>query len=193
MTISEKTLVILGATGAGKATITGCMLFQYGGINSSVMQALEELGTRDKNHRYSEATNNLKRLKLDMKFHTPKNHYITVIDAGGSRADCAVLVVPADLAESQDLTRDFSSIAKQLVVVINKMDVINWSEEHFQKVVDKLSYDMDSVPVIPISARDSDNVVEKSPNSPWYKGWKKGDQSGVTLLEALDASFQTPL
>ncbi len=48
-----------------------------------------------------------------------------------------------------------------------------------------------SVPVVPISAQHGDNVVEKSSNSPWYKGWKKAGQSGITLLEAIDASLQT--
>jgi len=139
----------------------------------SVMQMLESLGVRDKNRRYGEAVDNLKTLKLPMQFYTPKSHHVTITDTSAGRADCAILVVPADLAASQDLSRDYLRAVKELIVVINKMDVINWSEEHFQEIVEKLGYDIENVPIIPISARDGDNVVERSPNSPWYKGWKK--------------------
>lgn len=183
----EKTLVISGSNGAGKATITGCMLFKYGGIEMSVMQMLQDLGIRDKNRIYGEAVDNLKSLKLAMKFYTPKSYHVTVIDPSAVRADCTILVVPADLAASQDVSNNRLGATHQLIVVINKMDLINWSEEHFQKIVEKLGYDVENVPIIPISARDGDNIVEKSPNSPWYKGWNRGGQSGTTLLEALDA------
>ncbi|KUJ09877.1 uncharacterized protein LY89DRAFT_597335, partial [Mollisia scopiformis] len=47
-----------------------------------------------------------------------------------------------------------------------------------------------SIPIIPISALHGDNIVEKSPKCPWYDGWKTLDRSGMSLLEALDASLE---
>lgn len=44
---------------------------------------------------------------------------------------------------------------------------------------------------MPISGWNGDNMLEPSPNMPWFKGWaverKEGNASGKTLLEALDS------
>jgi hypothetical protein len=48
-----------------------------------------------------------------------------------------------------------------------------------------------SVPIIPISALNRDNITNRlpSPKSPWYKGWKKDGQSGTGLLEVFDIAL----
>jgi len=189
----EKKLVILGPTGAGKATITGCMLFKYGGIDMLTMQTLESVGIGNRDRVYEETANNLKSLKLALTFDTPKNHQVIILDASTALADCAILVLPPDPSAIEEFSTDPFSVAKQLIIVINKMDTINWSEEHFQKVLDRLGYDTENVPVVPISALHGDNVVEKSSKCSWYKGWKRTGQSGFTLLEALDVSLQSCL
>jgi len=74
-----------------------------------------------------------------------------------------------------------------LICVVNKMDdkSVNYSEARFNEIktevsgfIKKIGYNPDKVPFIPISGWNGDNMLEKSPNLPWYKG--------PTLIEALD-------
>ena len=57
--------------------------------------------------------------------------------------------------------------------------------------IKKIGYDPKGVPFVPISGFNGDNMLEPSPNMPWFKGWdierKDGNASGKTLLDALDA------
>jgi len=154
------------------------------------------------------------------KFETSK-YYITVIDAPGhrdfiknmitgtSQADCAILVIASGTGEfeagiSKDgQTREHALLAytlgvKQLIVAVNKMDTCKWSEERFNEIVKevgayikKVGYNPASVAFVPISGWHGDNMLDPTPNMPWYKGWdierKSGKASGKTLVEALDA------
>ncbi|KAH0840896.1 Elongation factor 1-alpha [Fonsecaea pedrosoi] len=154
------------------------------------------------------------------KFETPK-YFVTVIDAPGhrdfiknmitgtSQADCAILIIAAGTGEfeagiSKDgQTREHALLAytlgvKQLIVAINKMDTTKWSEDRFNEIIKetsnfikKVGYNPKSVPFVPISGFNGDNMIDVSSNCPWYKGWEKeskaGKASGKTLLEAIDA------
>jgi len=142
------------------------------------------------------------------KFETEK-FYFTIIDAPGhrdfiknmitgtSQADCAILVIAAGVGEfeagySKDgQTREHALLAftlgvKQMIVAMNKMDAINWAEDRYNEIqkevsgfLKKTGYKPDQVPFVPYSGWHGDNMLEKSPNMPWYKG--------PTLLQALDA------
>jgi bifunctional enzyme CysN/CysC len=64
---------------------------------------------------------------------------------------------------------------KHLVVAINKMDLVGFSEEAFTRIRDQYSdfvakLEIKDVTFIPLSALSGDNVVSNSPNMPWYKG-----------------------
>ncbi|KAF2486532.1 elongation factor-1a [Neohortaea acidophila] len=153
------------------------------------------------------------------KFETPK-YYVTVIDAPGhrdfiknmitgtSQADCAILIIAAGTGEfeagiSKDgQTREHALLAytlgvKQLICAINKMDTAKWSEERFNEIIKetsnfikKVGYNPKTVPFVPISGFNGDNMIDASPNCPWYKGWEKETKTkstGKTLLEAIDA------
>ena len=87
---------------------------------------------------------------------------------------------------------------KQLIVAINKMDSVKWDKNRYDEIVKecsnfvkKVGFNPKSVPFVPISGWNGDNMIEASPNCPWYKGWEKetkaGKSSGKTLLEAIDA------
>jgi len=74
-----------------------------------------------------------------------------------------------------------------MICVVNKMDdkSVNYSEERYNEIknevstfIKKIGYNPEKVPFIPISGWNGDNMIEKSPNLPWYKG--------PTLIEALD-------
>ncbi|ORY82111.1 P-loop containing nucleoside triphosphate hydrolase protein [Protomyces lactucae-debilis] len=159
------------------------------------------------------------------KFETVK-YFVTVIDAPGhrdfiknmitgtSQADCAILIIAAGTGEfeagiSKDgQTREHALLAytlgvKQLIVAINKMDTAKYSEARFQEIiketsnfVKKVGYNPATVAFVPISGWHGDNMIEKSPNMSWFKGWEKtvkgNTTKGFTLLEAIDA-IETPV
>jgi elongation factor 1-alpha len=117
---------------------------------------------------------------------------------GASQADAAVLVVSARKGEfeagmsPEGQTREHLLLAKtmgidQIIVAVNKMDATDppWSEKRYKEIVGVLSkfmkslgYDPSKVPFIPVSAWLGDNLIERSPNMPWY--------NGPTFVEALD-------
>jgi len=78
-----------------------------------------------------------------------------------------------------------------VVVAINKMDLVDYSEEKFNEIVKEYekvanSLALKDVKFIPISAKDGDNVVDKSEKMPWYKG-----SALLNLLETVE--LQTSL
>jgi len=89
---------------------------------------------------------------------------------------------------------------KQLIVAVNKMDktIPAYSGDRFEEIkkevssfVKKIGFNPDGVPFVPISGWEGDNMLEPSPNMPWYKGFnidRKGVKTaGQTLLQAIDA------
>ena len=147
------------------------------------------------------------------KFETAKYEF-TIIDApghrdfvknmvtGASQADAALLVVSAKEGEYEagispaGQTREHVFLAKtmginQLVVAINKMDTVNYSEERYNEVKEGIArllrmvgYKVDKIPFVPVSGLYGDNIVKRSEKMPWYKG--------PTLIEALDV-FEEPV
>ncbi|CAF1642178.1 unnamed protein product, partial [Adineta ricciae] len=74
---------------------------------------------------------------------------------------------------------------EQLVILVNKMDQ---TEPSFSQIrFDELKALSNQIPIIPISSRFGDNIVEESTNMPWFQGWSMNDQQGKTFLEILDA------
>ncbi|KAH9212153.1 P-loop containing nucleoside triphosphate hydrolase protein [Leptodontidium sp. 2 PMI_412] len=178
MTSREKSLMVRGPAGAGKATTTGCLLFKYGGIDMVTMERFQREGIG----LYDQAARNLKSRGVQPSFHTPNFHVVVSDDP--SNVDCVLLVLPAGSAHV-DLAKELhgaASQSKQIIVLINKMDKVGWSEETFQTIVKNLGPAVESVPVIPFSALKGDNAVEVSSDSLWYKG---------TLLDALETAFRT--
>jgi len=124
--------------------------------------------------------------------------FIKNMITGTSQADCAILVIAAGQGEFEagiaknGQTREHALLAytlgvKQMIVVINKMDdkSVNFSEDRYNEIknevsnfLKKIGYNPEKVPFVPISGWNGDNMLEKSPNMPWWKG--------STLLEALD-------
>src|ERR1700731_782250 len=72
----------------------------------------------------------------------------------------------------------------QLVVCANKMDLVDWDRSAYQRIVDEMEalarrLGVSSCIVIPISALNGDNVVERSESARWY--------DGPTVLDALES------
>jgi elongation factor 1-alpha len=125
--------------------------------------------------------------------------FIKNMITGTSQADAAMLVVAAGKGEFEagisenGQTREHALLAytlgvKQMLVLVNKMDdkTVNWSQERYEEIkkevssyLAKVGYKPETIPFVPISGWLGDNMLEKSPNLPWYKG--------PTLIEALDS------
>jgi sulfate adenylyltransferase large subunit len=98
---------------------------------------------------------------------------------GASTADLSVILVDARKGVSEQ-TRRHAYIASllripHLVVCVNKMDLVDYDEEVFERIEDELTdwaarLDIWDITFIPISALHGDNVVERSQNMDWYGG-----------------------
>jgi elongation factor 1-alpha len=124
--------------------------------------------------------------------------FIKNMITGTSQADVALLVVASGQGEfeagiSKDgQTREHGLLAftlgvKQMIVAVNKMDdpSVMFSEPRYNEIKDEVSnylkkvgYKVAKIPFVPISGWAGDNMIEKSPNMPWY--------NGPTLMESLD-------
>jgi elongation factor 1-alpha len=124
--------------------------------------------------------------------------FIKNMITGTSQADCAVLVIASPSGEFEagisknGQTREHALLAftlgvKQMIVAVNKMDekTVNFSEARFEEIkketaayIKKVGYNPDKVNFVPISGWNGDNMLERSPSMPWYKG--------PILIEALD-------
>jgi elongation factor 1-alpha len=137
--------------------------------------------------------------------------FIKNMITGTSQADCAVLIVAAGTGEFEagisknGQTREHALLAftlgvKQLIVGVNKMDSTEppYSESRFEEIkkevssyIKKIGYNPASVPFVPISGWNGDNMLEVSDKMSWFKGWKverkDGNAEGKCLIEALDA------
>ena len=144
------------------------------------------------------------------KFETPK-YAFTIIDAPGhrdfvknmitgtSQADAALLVVSAEKGgfeagiSEQGQTKEHALLARtlgvgQLLVAINKMDTVDYSEDRYNEIKDEIgrmltenkdmSWELDKVEFVPVSGIEGDNLKDNSDKMPWYKG--------PSLLKAFD-------
>ena len=107
---------------------------------------------------------------------------------GASRADVAVLVVAADEGIQEQTGRHAFLIhmlgIKQIFVVVNKMDAVDYSKTVFNNIKKKVEHLLDSlgyqdIQFIPGSAMEGDNIYNPSRQMKWYKG--------PTLIQALDS------
>ncbi|UTA49533.1 sulfate adenylyltransferase subunit CysN [Simiduia sp. 21SJ11W-1] len=150
------------------------------------LQAEREQGiTIDVAYRYF-STEKRKFIIADTPGH---EQYTRNMVTGASTADLAIILIDARYGV-QTQTRRHSYIAsllgiKHIVVAINKMDLLGFSEEKFEsikadylKLAEKLG--MQDVYFVPISALDGDNVVDRSTRANWYQG--------QTLMEILESA-----
>jgi len=106
---------------------------------------------------------------------------------GASQAEAAILIVDANEGVKEQTKRHAYILGmlglKQVTAVINKMDQVEYSQERFDEVNKELVEFLDAINIkptytIPISAKDGDNVANKSEKMGWY--------DGMTILESLD-------
>ncbi|MCW2699811.1 MAG: cysN, partial [Blastococcus sp.] len=98
---------------------------------------------------------------------------------GASTADLAIVLVDARKGMLEQSRRHafLASLLRvpHLVVAVNKMDLVDWSEQTYEEIRDEFTsfaakLNVPDLTVIPISALHGDNVVSRSAKSPWYEG-----------------------
>lgn len=211
-------LITAGHVDSGKSTLIGRLLFDTGAIREEELRKLKEQAAEYKKETFEFAftmdTTKEERARgltidiMNKPFET-KKWFFSMIDCpghrdfvknmitGASQADAAIFVVSAKTGEGvQEQTKEHAWLMKvlgipQLLVVLNKMDTVNYDEKRFnevkQEVVNLLKgigYKIEDIPFIPISAYLGDNVVKKSDKMAWYKG--------PTVIEALDTYIKEP-
>lgn len=189
-----------GSVDDGKSTLIGRLLYDSKSIFEDQLEAVEEASRSRGNEEVNLAllTDGLRAereqgITIDVAyryFATPKRKFIIAdtpghiqytrnMVTGASTADLAVILVDARHGIMEQTVRHTyiaSLLAiKQVVVCVNKMDLVDFSQEVFDKIVAdyksmSASIELDNVAFIPISAKLGDNVVNKSENMPWYTG-----------------------
>ncbi len=156
-----------GTTGAGEVDLA---------LLVDGLQAEREQGiTIDVAYRYF-STSTRKFIIADTPGH---EQYTRNMATGASSCDLAVILIDARYGV-QTQTKRHSFIAsllgiKHIIVAVNKMDLIDYSEAEFDKIKqDYLDFvktlDLHDIHFIPMSALNGDNVVNKSEHMPWYTG-----------------------
>jgi sulfate adenylyltransferase subunit 1 len=203
--------ITAGSVDDGKSTLIGRLLYDSKNI---LIDQLEQLEKQTKNRDAGEIdlallTDGLRAereqgITIDVAyryFTTPKRKFI-IADApghvqytrnmitGASNANLIVILVDARLGVIEQ-TRRHSIIASLLkiphvVVAINKMDLVNYSQDIYNNIVIEYaevakSLGLNDVTYIPISALNGDNIVDKSENFTWYEG-----ESLLTILETVE-------
>jgi len=189
-----------GSVDDGKSTLIGRLLYDSKSIFEDQMEAVRLSSERkgDENVNLALLTDGLKSereqgITIDVAyryFSTPKRKFIIAdtpghtqytrnMVTGASTANLAIILIDARKGVIEQ-TKRHSLIASLLgiphvVVCINKMDLVNYEEEYFEKIKEdykefsaKLS--VKDVSFIPISALLGDNVVDKSKKMDWYGG-----------------------
>jgi bifunctional enzyme CysN/CysC len=204
-------LVRIATTGSvddGKSTLIGRLLYDSKQIFQDQLDAVEDASRRRGTDYVDLAllTDGLRAereqgITIDVAyryFATPKRKFILAdtpghiqytrnMVTGSSLANIALILVDARNGVLEQ-TRRHSFLASllgvpHLVLCVNKMDLVDWSEERYNELVDEFRefarrLDIHDLRFVPVSALKGDNIVEQSENMLWYHG--------PTVLELLE-------
>lgn len=200
-------IVIVGHVDHGKSTLIGRLMHDTGAIDPTKVRELETSSARrGRPVEWSFLLDALEierdqGITLDTTriwFSTALRPYV-IIDApghhellrnmltGAASADAAVLVVDAAQGLGEQTRRHATLLGmlgiQQILVVVNKIDLIDHDAARFEAVAHAVGdylgrLTLKPAAIIPISARNGDNVATLSASTPWYRG--------PTLLAALD-------
>lgn len=196
-------LLTAGSVDDGKSTLIGRLLFDSKKLYEDQLQALERDSKRvgnagageidyallldglkaereegitiDVAYRYF-STNLRKFIIADTPGH---EQYTRNMITGGSTANLAIILVDARTGVITQTRRHTFLVSllgiKHIVLAVNKMDLVDFSEEVFNKIKGEYleltnQLGIEDVTCFPISAKEGDNVVEKSERTPWFEG-----------------------
>jgi len=203
-------VVIIGHVDHGKSSVIGRLLADTGSLAEGKLESVKETCRRNsKPFEYAFLLDALKDeqaqgITIDAArcfFNSKKRSYI-ILDApghieflknmvtGAARAEAALIVIDANEGIQENTTRHGYLVSllgvKQVVVLVNKMDLVNYDQKVFENIQKEYGDFLENVGVsakafVPMSARYGVNITEKSPEVPWYKG-----DSALGLLDSFE-------
>ena len=200
-----------GSVDDGKSTLIGRLLYDSKSIFEDQMEHIVQSGKRlgREDLDLSLLTDGLRAereqgITIDVAyryFATPARKFIIAdtpghiqytrnMVTGASTADLAVILIDARKGVLEQTIRH-SFIAslldiRHIIFCINKMDMVNWSESVYTKIINELGLLAEKLNItdthyIPISAKYGDNVVDRSENMNWYSG-----KTFLNLIETVE-------
>ena len=206
-------IVIVGHVDHGKSTVIGRLLADTHSLpDGKLEQVRAQCELNSKPFEYAFLLDALKDeqaqgITIDAArvfFKSRLRHYL-ILDApghieflknmitGAARAEAALLVIDAAEGVQENSRRHGYMVSllgiRQLVVLVNKMDLVNWDEAVYQRIVQEYGGFLDQVGIrpmafIPVSGRSGANIAEPSTDLHWYQG--------PTVLQALDSFRSEP-
>jgi bifunctional enzyme CysN/CysC len=208
-------LLTAGSVDDGKSTLIGRLMFDSKMLYEDQLSALEKdskrIGHAGEDIDYALLLDGLKAereqgITIDVAyryFSTAKRKFIIAdtpgheqytrnMITGGSTANLAIILIDARYGVITQTRRHTFLVSllgiKHVVVAVNKMDLVDFSQDVFEKIRSEYKnfvaqLDIPDVSFIPLSALKGDNVVDRSVNMPWYYG-----SSMLQFLETVHIS-----
>ncbi|MDP8248080.1 MAG: GTP-binding protein [Candidatus Tritonobacter lacicola] len=201
-------IVIVGHVDHGKSTLIGRLLYDTGSLPPDRMEVIrktcEEMGMPVEfafvmDHLREERERGITIDTAQTFFNTPSRDYV-IIDApghkefmknmitGASQAETSILVIDVDEGVQEQTKRHAYILGmlnlKKNILVMNKMDLVDYSRERFEEVRDEVTaflkrLDITPSYIVPAVGTLGENFAKKSDKIPWY--------DGPTVFGALDA------
>ena len=201
-------LVVVGHVDHGKSTLIGRLFYDTGSLPEGKYEQLVAIAQRRgvpfefanlMDALQAERDQNITIDTSQIWFRTPRREYV-IIDApghkefvknmvtGAARADAALIIIDASEGVQEQTRRHGYLLrligVRQVVVVVNKMDLVDYSQAVFDRVSREYrqflqGIGVDAHLILPVSAREGDNIAARGSNLQWF--------DGPAVLEALDA------
>ncbi|MDH7794357.1 MULTISPECIES: sulfate adenylyltransferase subunit CysN [unclassified Beijerinckia] len=202
--------ITCGSVDDGKSTLIGRILHDTGGVFDDQLETLEndsrKFGTQGARVDFALLVDGLSAereqgITIDVAyryFSTPRRSFIVAdtpgheqytrnMATGASTAELAIILIDARKGVLPQTRRHSFIVSmlgvREIVVAINKMDLVAWSQEVYERIVADYRemakhLGFTNVVFVPVSALEGDNVAAASQAMPWYRG--------VTLLGHLE-------
>ncbi|MCM3881771.1 MAG: GTP-binding protein [Vicinamibacterales bacterium] len=200
-------LVVVGHVDHGKSTLIGRLFYDTGSLPEGKYEQLVAIAQRRgvpfefanlMDGLQAERDQNITIDTAQIWFRTQKREYV-IIDApghkefvknmvtGASRADAALIIIDASEGVQEQTRRHGYLLrligVRHVVIVVNKMDLVSYSQATFDKVSKEYraflaSIGVEAQHILPVSARHGDNLASRTEKMSWF--------TGPTVVEALD-------
>lgn len=200
-------IVVVGHVDHGKSTVIGRLLYDTKSIPEGAIDRVKRISKeKGKPFEYAylldafeeEQKQGITIDTTQLQFHTDKRDYV-IIDApghkeflknmvsGAANAEAALLIIDAHEGIQEQSKRHGYILSllgiQKVYVLVNKMDLIDYSEEKFNQIRQEMNQFLNSLNVyplhyIPVSAFYGENIAAATEKMPWYKG--------EPLLKAID-------
>jgi bifunctional enzyme CysN/CysC len=206
-------LVVVGHVDHGKSTLIGRLFYDTGSLKEGKYEQLVAIAQRRgvpfefanlMDGLQAERDQNITIDTAQIWFRTAQREYV-IIDApghkefvknmvtGASRADAALIIIDASEGVQEQTRRHGYLLrligVRQVVVVVNKMDLVDYSQTVFDRISGEYGQFLSSIglampTILPVSAREGHNIASKGEHLGWF--------TGPTVLQALDAIPAVP-